>query len=89
MVQDLLNSAGIETMFLPPVSSPLNPIEKVWAQMKRHWTRHLTELDGDIDKHMFQGAIEGVLEKHVVNNVGDTYKGSYREWLRVLNGELV
>ena len=48
IVQDLLNKDGVDLMFLPPISSPLNPIEKVWSCLKHHWTRRLTELNGNI-----------------------------------------
>ena len=31
--------------FLPPYSSEFNPIERVWAMMKREWAQYLITLD--------------------------------------------
>jgi transposase len=33
--------ADFREMFLPPYSSPLNPIERLWSVLKRAWTRNL------------------------------------------------
>ena len=40
-VRDLLEAQGCELLFLPPASSVLNPIEVVWAQVKRQWRQSL------------------------------------------------
>lgn len=34
--KELINSAGCSLVFLPPYSPDLNPIEKFWANFKRH-----------------------------------------------------
>lgn len=33
---------GITLLFLPPYSPELNPIEKLWANLKRFWKNHST-----------------------------------------------
>lgn len=35
--KQLIEQAGCELLFLPPYSPDLNPIEKLWANIKRHW----------------------------------------------------
>ena len=44
-VRDLLAAQGCELLFLPPASSILNPIEVVWAQVKRQWRQSLLSCD--------------------------------------------
>lgn len=36
----LVKPAGCKLLFLPPYSPHLNPIEKLWANMKRSWSFH-------------------------------------------------
>ena len=33
----IVEQAGCHLLFLPPYSPHLNPIEKLWANLKRHW----------------------------------------------------
>ena len=30
--------------FLPPYSSPLNPVERIWGQVKHHWGKRMSQL---------------------------------------------
>lgn len=53
--KDLINSAGCKTLFLPPYSPDLNPIELFWANLKRTIRENLkkfTSLSEAID-HSF------------------------------------
>ncbi len=35
--RDIIKAAGCFVLFLPPYSPQLNPIEKLWANIKRAW----------------------------------------------------
>lgn len=37
VVADLFDTDSFKQLFLPPYSSPLNPIERLWAVIKRSW----------------------------------------------------
>ena len=39
----------MELLFLPPYSPELNPIEKLWSQVKLQWRKSLMESQGMID----------------------------------------
>ena len=38
--QQLIQEVKCQTLFLPPYSPHLNPIEQVWANIKRQWSYH-------------------------------------------------
>ena len=38
IVKDYINEKGLSLLFLPPGTSIFNPIETVWAMVKRRWT---------------------------------------------------
>ena len=40
-VIEFLRSVGAEPLFLPPASSIMNPIEVLWASVKRRWRQDL------------------------------------------------
>ena len=78
---------GINILFLPPYSSPLNPIEHVWAAFKALWRKRMAR---QFDKFP-QGNIE-----QLVGEVLDTVRISHRlldsitkAVARVLDGQLV
>jgi transposase len=43
--QELVEQAGCELLFLAPYSPDLNPIEKLWANLKRRWRARGGSLD--------------------------------------------
>lgn len=43
--QELVEQAGCELLFLAPYSPDLNPIEKLWANLKRRWRERGGSLD--------------------------------------------
>ena len=45
LVSEWLEEKGLNTLFLPPYSSELNPVEPVWALLKREWGNHLMRND--------------------------------------------
>jgi putative transposase len=49
----LIRQAGHRLLFLPPYSPHLNPIEKLWANIKRVWQHHHTTTIDHIIKTYF------------------------------------
>jgi len=50
--RQLIQKAGHRLLFLPPYSPHLNPIEKLWANIKRTWQyNHLSTLDNIIKEY--------------------------------------
>ena len=39
---------GVELLFLPPASSVMNPIETLWAVIKRRWRQKLLMTDVEL-----------------------------------------
>lgn len=62
MVRDYCNERGLELYFLPPMSSPLNPIEKVWSIFKRLFSKHIAGITVKIDLPALENHIRIVLE---------------------------
>ena len=54
-VTDLLRSKGAETLFLPPATSILNPIEVLWSVVKQRWRKLLASTSPEL---MNQGWME-------------------------------
>jgi transposase len=48
--QELVEQVGCELLFLAPYSPDLNPIEKLWANLKRRWGERSGSLDELIRK---------------------------------------
>lgn len=46
-LKDFLEEQGVELLFLPPASSQYNPIETIWAVVKRRWRDILLLCDHD------------------------------------------
>ena len=43
-VMDYLEEQEVESIFLPAYSSPLNPVERVWALFKHEWAKELAKV---------------------------------------------
>lgn len=57
--REIINQAGCDLVFLPPYSPDLNPIEKVWANLKKKIRNKIGEfnsLEKAID-YAFQGIV--------------------------------
>jgi transposase len=61
-VMDLFDGVSFVSMFLPPYSSALNPIERLWAVIKGKWRRA---------QHREAIALDGACGEDVAN---ETYK---------------
>jgi transposase len=44
IVKEFAENIGLEILFIPPTSSPLNPIERIWALFKFQFRRNLLSL---------------------------------------------
>ena len=47
LLNEYMSQEGLHTKYLPVASSALNPIELVWATMKRYWKRRVMEINGE------------------------------------------
>jgi transposase len=55
--KELIEQAGCELIFLPPYSPDLNPIEKIWANLKKKIRSHLEKshsLSDSIDRSFME-----------------------------------
>jgi len=52
-LQELAEKAGVGLIFLPAYSPDLNPIEKLWANMKR-WLRNNLSYFNSLDIAIYQ-----------------------------------
>ena len=48
-VTDYLAYRGLEVIFLPPYSSPLNSCERVWSLLKKVWSKAISTLTVNYD----------------------------------------
>ena len=53
MVTDYANEQGLHFCFLPPVSSTLNPIERVWAILKSIHKKRLAQVTHSLREEEF------------------------------------
>ena len=85
-VTNYLRGLGITPLFIPPVSSPLNPIEEVWALFKRRWRRRLVERPPAPGKQAIFWAMGQELNAIPKPAIKSLSRGSLREMQNVLNG---
>ena len=88
-VRELLASARIRLMFLPPASSNLNQVEKVWSMLKQKWQSRLFEVGGVIDHADLISEIEQLILDKIVGNTQRIANGGRNLWLQVLQGNRV
>ena len=78
---------NIQMLYLPPYSSPLNPIEHIWASFKVLWRKKLALCLSKIPKDQLENMVNEVLEQvKYTPNLLMTINSTIR---RVLNDELV
>ena len=88
-VQDLLERANITVLTLPTASSPLNPVEQVWAALKRHWATTVVALDGNVDMTNFEGILDQCIKTQIQGNCSKYADSVFRVFSSVLEGKLV
>ena len=40
LLKDFFAAKNVQVLFLPPYSSPLNSVERVWAYFKHEWAKY-------------------------------------------------
>ena len=68
-----MKTEGVKLLFMPPASSHLNPVERVWSQVKRIWQKKLLEIgineSRDYTIHQIRELIPGVVRKIKPNSI--------------------
>jgi transposase len=85
-VKELLADANAIRMPLPVNSSDLNPIERVWAQLKPKWQHALYTSEGGVDPIGARVMLRRVLDEEVVPKTGNYAMGGRDLLLRALLG---
>ena len=73
---------GLELLYLPPYSPDLNPIEKLWSQVKLQWKKELLKVRGDIEEPEVVKIVTSIcdymekynMKKHIDHIDTDIYK---------------
>ena len=89
LVEDCLNNIEVDCLFLPPNSSPLNPIERVWGTLKHWWKTYLISNGGKTTPEQFRFKLEQVIRENVQNTAGEYWRSNLKDCSRVLSGNLV
>ena len=89
LVEHCLDDIEVRSMFLPPNSSPLNPVERVWATLKHHWTSYLISQEGRVAPENFSARLTKVVNENIRDFTGLYWKSSLNDCSKVLNGILV
>ena len=89
LVGSVLNEQSLTTLKMPPCSSPLNSIERVWGTMKRYWISHVNEQAGTIQPADLEANVAKVIDEKIQGKVGNFWKSNLTDCSRVLNGTCV
>jgi transposase len=76
MVQAFLEEQSFSTIKMPPCSSPLNPIERVWGTMKHYWIKHVNKQVGFIKSDDLSDNLTKVIEEHIQGKCGNFWKSN-------------
>ena len=71
--------------YVPPYSSHLNPVERMWAQLKNHWMKYVAEREGIFLSEDHKADVESVITTKVRSS-RNLWKAAYRDYLKVLKG---
>ena len=89
LVEDCLNDIEVDILFMPPNSSPLNPIERVWATLKHYWTTYLVQIEGKLTPEQFRPMLDQVIKDNIENTTGQYWKSCLNDCSKVINGTIV
>ena len=78
---------NIKILFLPPYSSPLNPIEHVWAAFKTLWRNRMARTMSKVPQENLEQLVNKVMDEvQTTPKLLDCITSAIK---RVLNNELV
>jgi transposase len=69
-LREILTPLGVSVMFLPPYSPELNPIEKIWYQIKIYLKKHTAEDQEQLYQRIFE-AIQQITPLSAYNCLQD------------------
>jgi transposase len=78
-----------ETLFLPAYSCQLNPIERLWAQIKHRWGLVLLKKMGDVTVSEAKTEIEDICQTIGREPLDGYYNSNRKAIQNVLNGQVV
>jgi len=58
-----LEEHGINILYLPPYSSPLNPIEHVWAAFKTLWRKRMARTLSRVPQENLEQLVNEVMDE--------------------------
>jgi len=73
----------MELLFLPTYSSHLNPIERVWNTMKKHWMDRLAEKEGRMKQEDLEGEVADIINSRL-NNVANYWRAAHGDMIQLL-----
>lgn len=77
----LLDELGIDILFTPTYSSPLNPVEHVWALMKKHWQDLLASKNGAVTSDNIATELSKIINDKMQGKLSKMYKSSVGAWI--------
>ena len=85
-VQDLFEELKCELLFLPPATSILNPIEVLWAHVKRKWReRLLLANQGNVDRDWMVRELHEICNSFSEEELEKLAAAHYRDAIELLN----
>ena len=62
---------GLSLKFLPPYSSPLNPVERIWNQVKHWWGKRMSRLRVPFDHDNIAWEVKQLLDEVAARQTED------------------
>jgi hypothetical protein len=88
-LDELALKMGLEVVRLPPYHCQYNPIEMIWAQVKRQVaTKNTTFKIADVEKLMHE-AIDSVTKENWINCVRHTDKIQEKDYQEEMHSEVI
>ena len=90
VVRDWCASKRLQLLYLPPYSSPLNPIERLWAHFKHLFAKYMSRIQVNCARDSLQSDVVAVMEDLIANHITDRILHSSEKYhLLVRDGQLI